>query len=94
MIYEAEVTFHNLRALVFVPGESGIEEEVKYKMLVAPDRDKIVFINSPATPICRIYLAPCRVTAEEGTCKLTHFMQNGNNNEGYEIVVATIISSK
>jgi hypothetical protein len=61
MIYEAEVTFHNLKALVFVPGEKEITENVKYKMLVAPDFEKIVFISMPATPICRIYLAPCRV---------------------------------
>jgi hypothetical protein len=62
MIYEAEVTFHNLRAVVFVPGEREIAENIKYKLLVAPDRDKIIFINIPATPICRIYLAPCKTT--------------------------------
>lgn len=84
MIYEAEVTFHVLRALVFIPGESGITEEVKYKMLVAPDRDKIVFISIPATPICRIYLAPCRVAIEkETTCKLTHYFQSADSNHGH-----------
>lgn len=42
-------------------------------MLITMDRDKIVFINQPATPICRAYLAPCRVVSEsDNICKLTH----------------------
>lgn len=74
MIYEAEVTFHLLKALVFVPGETGIVEGETYKMLISPNRDQLIFINHPATPICRIYLAPCRVTIIESTlCKLTHY---------------------
>lgn len=94
MIYEAEVTFHLLKALVFLPGEGGIVENQTYSMLIAPDRDKLVFINHPATPICRIYLAPCRVSpGHAGSIHLTHHEAGKDGSHGREIVVATIKST-
>jgi diacylglycerol O-acyltransferase 1 len=63
-------------------------------MLVAPDRDKLVFINIPATPICRIYLAPCRVTPSgDNCCRLTHSLQ-AEGHKGQEVVVVSISSTR
>lgn len=64
-------------------------------MLISPDFDKLVFINIPATPICRIYLAPCRANIESPTVlKLTHYESKRDHQEKQEVVIATITSTE
>lgn len=81
--------------MVFVPGENKIVEDSKHKMLISPEIDKLIFIDLPNTPICRIYLAPCRVNVESPTtCVLTHYFHHKDKEKAHEIVVAKITSTE